>query len=73
MWSTASLEPKGFRNKAYGPYPPSRTLAECLVGSAGLRRMLAGWPSWLDDYIAGALLLYTWQARHDDAAEAIHT
>src|SRR4051812_9263477 len=29
-------------------------------------RMLADWPSWLDDYIAGALLLYAWQAgRHE--------
>src|SRR5689334_1475157 len=71
MWSTGSLEPKGFRNKAYGPYPPSRTLAECLFGSAGrLRRMLAGWPSWLDDYVAAALLLYAWQATRHDVARS---
>ena len=24
-------------------------------------RMLADWPSWLDDYIASALLLYAWK------------
>ena len=31
-------------------------------------RMLADWPSWLDDYIAAAMLLYAWQAgRHEIA------
>src|SRR5262245_51126302 len=29
-------------------------------------QMLTNWPSWLDDYIAAALLLYAWQAgRHE--------
>ena len=33
-------------------------------------RMLADWPSWLDDYIAAALLFYAWQAGRRDIARS---
>lgn len=32
--------------------------------------MLADWPSWLNDYIAAALLLYAWQAGRYDVSRS---
>jgi hypothetical protein len=33
-------------------------------------RILSEWPSWLDDYIAAALLLYAWHAGRDDVTRS---
>ena len=33
-------------------------------------RMLADWPTWLADYIAGGLLLYAWQAGRKDSGKS---
>ena len=33
-------------------------------------RMLADWPSWLDDYIASVLLLYAWKVGRYDVSRS---